>query len=325
MDRLKAIEIDSLTKQLGPVTAIDGIDLAVQPGEVFGLLGPNGAGKSTMIDLVLGLTTPTEGKVLVFGTDVMSDPRSVRRRIGILPENYDVYGAMSGRENLRAFLRLKHTDDNLERLRDAVELSAEAFDRPAGTYSKGMQQRLVLATALAGDPDLLVLDEPMSGLDPKGIALVREIIRERAADGTTVFFSSHRLDEVEAVCDRIGIVNDGRLLSVKDVDALANRADGWERLRLFTDESPDTDLIERLRTVETVSEVRVDGRTLTIDCVAPGAKADVIELTNRACSVRDFELDETALEDVFDATVKYDRSQFPARGTVAGITGKESE
>lgn len=325
MNRPKAIETVSLTKRFGSVTAIESIDLTVRPGEVFGLLGPNGAGKSTMIDLILGLSTPSEGRTLVFGTDMAIDPRPVRRRIGVLPENYDVYEGMSGRENLQAILRLKDADADPDRLRDVVGLGIAAFDRPAGSYSKGMQQRLVLAMALAGDPDLLILDEPTSGLDPEGIALVREIIRERAADGTAVFFSSHRLDEVEAVCDRVGIVNDGRLISVKEVDALTDRADGLARLRLFTDERPDDSLIERLRTVDAVSEVYEDGRTLTVDCTTSGAKADVVELANRACSVRDFELDETALEDVFDATVGNDRSKSSARGVVSSVGGKDSK
>lgn len=320
MNTQNAIETDSLTKRFESVTAIEGIDLAVRAGEVFGLLGPNGAGKSTMIDCILGLTTPTGGQTLVFGTDVASDPRSVRRRIGVLPEDYAVYDGMSGRENLQAILRLKDADDDLERLRERVGLSVEAFDRPAGGYSKGMCQRLVLATALAGDPDLLILDEPMSGLDPEGIALVREIIGECAADGITVFFSSHRLAEVEAVCDRVGIVNDGRLISVEDIDTLTDRAAGSERLRLFTDEPADDKLLERLRAMDTVSGVHVDGETLVVDCATSGAKADVIERTNRACSVRDFELDETVLEDVFDATVKHDRTGS-STNAVAGVAG----
>lgn len=308
MNRQNAIETDALTKQFGPVIAIDGINLAVRAGEVFGLLGPNGAGKSTLIDVILGLKTPTEGQVRVFGTDVMSDPRSVRRRIGVLPENYDTYDGMSGREHLHAFLRLKDASDDAERLRDAVGLSVEAFDRPAGGYSKGMQQRLVLATALAGGPDLLILDEPTSGLDPEGIALVRECIRDRAADGTTTFFSSHRLAEVEAVCDRVGIVNDGRLVSVKDVDTLADRPSGSERLRLFTDEPPNAEVLERVRSIDAVDGIDEDGHTLSVDCTAPAAKADVIELVNHTCSVHDFELDGTDLETVFDATVEHDRS-----------------
>jgi len=307
------------------LTAIESIDFTVQQGEVFGLLGPNGAGKSTIIDLLLGLTSPSEGRVLVFGTNVAVDPRAVRRRIGVVPENYGVYDDMSGRENLQAILRLKDTTDDPERLLEAVGLDGEAFDRPAGSYSKGMVQRLVLAAALAGDPDLLILDEPTSGLDPEGIALVRELVRERADDGTTVFFSSHRLDEVEAVCDRIGIVNDGRLLTVTDVDELADRNDDVKRIRLFTEESPDDDLLDRLQSRDSVARIRADEQTLAVDCKTSSAKADVVELVNQCCSVRDFEVDEATLEDMFDATVERDRSQSRANDSVARFAEGNTE
>lgn len=316
-----AIETYSLTKEFGPVTAIEDVDLTVKTGEVFGLLGPNGAGKSTIIDLVLGLTTPTEGRSLVFGMDVSNEPRTVRRRIGVLPENYHVYDRMTGREQLEAILRLKGADDDPEQLRDEVGLDEEAFDRPAGNYSKGMRQRLVLAMALAGDPDLLILDEPTSGVDPSGIELVRELIQERAVDGTTVFFSSHRLTEVEAVCDRVGIVNDGRLVSVEEVDALADRIDGVRRLRLYTEQPPGDSLLERLQAVDAVEEIRIDGSILSVNCTTSAVKADVIELTNRTCSVQDFELDESALGDVFEATVGRDRTEATPTDATPAVTG----
>ena len=325
VNKSEAIETSSLTKHFGSLTAIESIDFTVQQGEVFGLLGPNGAGKSTIIDLLLGLTSPSEGRVLVFGTNVAVDPRAVRRRIGVVPENYGVYDDMSGRENLQAILRLKDTTDDPERLLEAVGLDGEAFDRPAGSYSKGMVQRLVLAAALAGDPDLLILDEPTSGLDPEGIALVRELVRERADDGTTVFFSSHRLDEVEAVCDRIGIVNDGRLLTVTDVDELADRNDDVKRIRLFTEESPDDDLLDRLQSRDSVARIRADEQTLAVDCKTSSAKADVVELVNQCCSVRDFEVDEATLEDMFDATVERDRSQSRANDSVARFAEGNTE
>lgn len=325
MSTQNVIEVDTLTKQFGSVTAIDGIDFAVRSGEVFGLLGPNGAGKSTTIDLLLGLTAPTEGQVCIFKRDIAEEPRAVRRRIGILPENYDVYDGMTGKEHVRAILRLKNADDDPNDLLETVGLTSEAFDRPAGGYSKGMQQRLALAMALAGDPDLLVLDEPSSGLDPNGIALIRELVSKAAADGTTVFFSSHRLTEVEAVCDRVGIMNDGRLVSIKAVDGLAERTGGTERLRLFTEEPPDSDLLDSLRTDEGIAEVCHDERILTVNCTTPAAKADVVERINRACSVHDFEVDETALEDVFDTIIEGDQFDTTRTGTKADATTGRSK
>ncbi|WP_459194443.1 ABC transporter ATP-binding protein [Halosimplex sp. J119] len=308
METANAVAVEGLRKDFGPVRALDGVDMSVGRGTVYGLLGPNGAGKSTLIDVLLGLTTPTEGRALVFGTSVTADPRTVRDRIGVLPQDYGLYSGLSGRENLRLLQRLKSADGDLDRLLDTVGLDDEAVERPVEGYSTGMRQRLVFAAALAGDPDLLILDEPMSGLDPEGVVLVRELVRERAEAGTTVFFSSHRLAEVEALCDRAAILADGEVVSVEDVDALEQRVGGNKQLRLTTERPADEDTLDRLRSIDGVAAVERDGCALSVACTEPAAKADVIEHANRGCSVVDFEIVETGLEEVFAETVARDRS-----------------
>ncbi len=315
MNTQHAIEIESLSKRFASITALDHIDLTVRTGEVFGLLGPNGAGKTTLIDLLLGLTTPTDGRASVFGTDVESDPASIRQRIGILPEDYSIYRTMTGREQLQAIARLKNGSDDLDRVRNEVGLAIEAFDRPAGEYSKGMQQRLVLAMALLGDPELLILDEPLSGLDPHGIDLVRTLIEDHAASGTTIFFASHRLSEVAAICDRVGILNDGQLVSVVDVETLSERMGTVEQLRLFTETQADSSVLSQLRSIDAISSVHTDGCILTIDCHSSIAKADAIALIHQECSVLDFEVNSSALEDVFAAVVDVDGSKSTAEST----------
>jgi ABC-2 type transport system ATP-binding protein len=301
-----ALAVDSLRKHYGDTVVVEGVDFTVDAGDAFGLLGPNGAGKSTIIDLVLGLATPTAGTVRVFGTDVREAPRTVREHLGVLPERFDLYHGLTGRENLAEFCRLKGVSDDPAALLSQVELDPEAFDRAVATYSKGMRQRLALATALAGDPGLLILDEPTSGLDPSGISLVQDLIADRTAAGTTVFFSSHRLTQVQAVCDRVGVLHDGRFESVGDVEALLERLDGPERLHVSTDRRPDAAVLERLRDTAGVTDVEADDRRVSVGCRESTAKADVVERLNRECDVRDFRVDERTLQHVFDDVLSED-------------------
>lgn len=307
MNRELVLEADGLAKRFGDVTGVESVNFTVGSGEVFGLLGPNGAGKSTTLDLLLGYTEPTAGRAVVFGEDVTEAPRSVRRRTGILPDDYGVYREMSGRTHLETFLRLNDADDDPDRLRERVGLSSEAFERPVGTYSTGMRQRLALATALAGGPELLVLDEPMSGLDPDGITLVRETVRELAATGVSVLLSSHRLGEVEAVCDRVGFLVDGELVSVESVDALAVSG-GSERVEMTLADTVPGGVTDALDDTDGVRVVTTDGRALVVECRTAAEKATALRVVDSSVSVTDFTVTSPDLEDVFRETVSEDRS-----------------
>ncbi|WP_254863940.1 ABC transporter ATP-binding protein [Halovivax gelatinilyticus] len=216
---MSAIELSGVTKRYGGVTALRDIDLTVEHGEVFGFLGPNGAGKSTTIDILLRYTHPTDGRVEVLGHDVDADPVAVRERTGILPEGFAPFETMTGRHHVEYAIEATGADDDPDDLLERVDV-AHAADRPARNYSKGMAQRLTLAMALVGDPDLLILDEPSTGLDPHGVRQMRRIVREERDRGATVFFSSHILEQVEAVADRVAILNEGRLVTVDTIDGL---------------------------------------------------------------------------------------------------------
>ena len=202
--------------------ALKGLDLSVHPGEVFGFLGPNGAGKTTTINVLLGFIPPSRGTAYLFGIDVRQP--IARQRIGYLPEMTYYYKFLTAEELLRFYARIfgiphREADQRIDRLLKLVELEP-ARKRLIRTYSKGMQQRVGLAQALINDPDLLILDEPTSGLDPLGRMKVREIIQRLKNEGKTVFFSSHELGEVETVCDRVAIINQGELKAQGRVDAL---------------------------------------------------------------------------------------------------------
>jgi len=224
---MNAIEINNLFKvfrgkKLARVEALKDLSLAIPKGEVFGFLGPNGAGKSTTIKTLMGLIRPTSGRVRLMGLDV-TDARS-RLLVGFLPENPAFYDFLSAREYLQFVGRTFKMEPAL--LKKRIEEVLERFDlvaaakRPMRGYSKGMVQRLGLAQTLVHDPDLYILDEPMSGLDPLGRALVKDLIKELKQKGKTVFFSSHITSDVESVCDRVGIILKGELQTVESVDTL---------------------------------------------------------------------------------------------------------
>lgn len=202
------------------VTALTGLTLSIARGEVFGFLGPNGAGKSTTIKSIMGLIRPTSGSIITNGL-CFTDPQS-RRQVGYLPENPSFYEFLTGREYLefvgRAFqMPVDVLSQRVSQSLSLLELS-DAADRPMRGYSKGMVQRLGLAQTLLHDPELYVLDEPMSGLDPIGRALVKDIVRDLKRKGKTVFFSTHITADVEAICDRVGIIVGGRLQAVESVE-----------------------------------------------------------------------------------------------------------
>lgn len=203
--------------------ALVGLDLEVRAGEVFGFLGPNGAGKTTTMNVLLGFIPPTSGTASLFGIDVRQP--IARQRIGYLPELTYYYKFLTAEELLRFYAKIfglarAETERRIDELLKLVELES-ARKRPIKSYSKGMQQRVGLAQALINNPDLLILDEPTSGLDPLGRMKVRKIIQRLKNEGKTVFFSSHELGEVEAICDHVAIVHQGELKVVGTVGAIS--------------------------------------------------------------------------------------------------------
>ncbi|MFB6096078.1 MAG: ABC transporter ATP-binding protein [Haloferacaceae archaeon] len=315
---MSVLELDSVTKRYGAVTAVRDLDLSVDAGEVFGLLGPNGAGKSTTIDVVLDFVRPTSGTVRVVGRDPQAAPRAVRERVGVLPEGTGFYDRDTARDHVRFAIGMKRADDDPDRLLERVGI-AHAADRPVGEFSKGMRRRLGLAVALVGAPDLLVLDEPLTGLDPSGARLLREVVREERDRGAAVFFSSHIMDQVEAVCDRVGIVDDGRLVAVDAVDALrANAAP--TTLTLAVEAVPDG-VVDDLRGLDGVADAAAGDGSITVECTDAAAKASAIRRVDAAgASIRDVDAEPPSLEQVFVALTEgraadasADRREVPGR------------
>ncbi len=208
-----AVEVQGLTKRYGEKLAVDTASFSLYPGQMVGLLGPNGAGKTTTLGMLCGLVRPTAGTIRLFGQPLQEGSRDLLRRIGLMPEVAAFYPYLSGRDNLRVLAATYGVDPSqVDDLIDQVGL-AENARRPFKTYSQGMRQLLSLANALLGDPDVLLLDEPTNGLDPFGQQRVHSLLRELSARGKTILLSSHLLRDVEETCERVIIINRGRIVA----------------------------------------------------------------------------------------------------------------
>ena len=254
------IQTDALTKRYGDVMAVDGLSLEVSRGHVFGLLGPNGSGKTTTMGMLLGLVKPTSGNFSLLGANMSN--REALTRTGAIVEFPSFYPHLSGRDNLAYFQEISGTSDpaELDELLDKVGLSERGKDH-FHTYSLGMKQRLGLAHVLLGDPDLLILDEPTNGMDPDGMAEVRDLIRSLGDGERTVLLSSHLLHEVEQVCDSVAILSRGRLVAQGRVDELIHSLAG-EKIRLRTTDNARA--IELISKLDWVADVTSKGESILV-------------------------------------------------------------
>jgi ABC-2 type transport system ATP-binding protein len=227
------IELRGVTKRYRELVAVDNLSLHVSEGEVFGFLGPNGAGKTTTIKMIAGLMRPTEGSILVGGVDVAGDPIRAKALMGFIPDHPFLYEKLTGEEFLRFIGGLYRVDgrelegrvDELFELFGLQDFRHELIE----SYSHGMRQRLVMGSAFLHHPRVLVVDEPMVGLDPRGAQLVKSIFREQCAQGRTVFMSTHTLGVAEEVCDRIGIIHKGELIALGTKEELQKQVNGGEQ------------------------------------------------------------------------------------------------
>ena len=296
------IRTDGLTKRYGHVLAVDGLSLDVPRGRIYGLLGPNGSGKTTLMSMLLGLVRPTAGSFTLFGNSPEQGGLDKElHRIGALIETPTFYPYLSGRNNLAYFQGISGRGDaaELDSLLEQVGLGGRGGDK-FQTYSLGMKQRLGLAYTLLGDPELLVLDEPTNGMDPAGMAEVRDLIRGLARDDRTVILSSHLLNEVEQVCDSVAILSHGRLIAQGDVaELLQERGSPQVRLRT-TDDRKAWEILSALAWVDGVSadngylvaSVEAD-RSWEITAALSRNEVYVAEMTPAQISLEQYFLDVT--------------------------------
>lgn len=278
-----AIETRGLRRHYREVRAVDGLDLRIDEGTVFGLLGPNGSGKTTTILMLMGLTEVTSGTVRVLGLDPVREPLEIKRRVGYMPDSVGFYDDLSARENLRytgklAGLRGGRLEARIGAVLERVRLAAQA-DRPVKAFSRGMRQRLGLAEVLLKEPRVAILDEPTSGLDPQSTHEFLDMIRELKSEGLTILLSSHLLDQVQAVCDRVGLFHKGRMVLEGRVEELAARVLGGG-YRVMLEARGGRELESALRGLPGVNRLETDGGqryTLSAELDVRSAAAAAVE------------------------------------------------
>jgi ABC-2 type transport system ATP-binding protein len=284
------IETDRLTKRYGNARGIEDVSMSVEAGEVFGFLGPNGAGKTTTIRTLLDLLHPTSGSARLFGLDSRRDSLAIRARLGNLAGDFSCDPRLTGRE-LVSFLAEVRGVPNLGRASQLAERFGAELERPLRELSRGNRQKIGLIQAFFHDPGLLILDEPTGGLDPLMQEEFLELLAEERQRGTGVFLSSHELDEVERVCDRVGIIRDGRLVAVEKVAELTGRT--YRHVSLEFDSPVDASEFRRLAGV---SELVADGNRISFK--VEGGLDAVLKAAARH-TVRDLEVAHPTLEEVF--------------------------
>jgi ABC-2 type transport system ATP-binding protein len=315
------IEVENLTKRYGPTLAVSDVSFAVQKGEILGFLGPNGAGKTTTMRVITGYLPPTRGRVRVDGYDVAEEPLEAKRRTGYLPESPPVYPDMTVREYLAFVARIKGVArrEIKSRMDETAEKCAvtDVMDRQIGKLSKGYRQRVGLAQALIHNPDVLILDEPTAGLDPKQIIETRELIKGLAGQHTIVL-STHILPEVSRTCQRVVVINTGKIVAVGTPDELTRRLQGYETV-LLTVEGPAAEIMDRFQRVQGVNWVEpresTDGR-VTLEVHSEKSK-DVRADLARAVVESGWKLFELktsgmSLEDIFLKLTTEDEGEEPA-------------
>ncbi len=303
MGREPAVEIDGLRRSFGEVEAVRGLSLDIWPGETFGLLGPNGAGKTTTIGMLSTLLAPSAGDVRIFGCSLGSQVRRVRNLVGLTPQEISLYPDLDAEENLRFFGRLhgvrgQELRRRSEFLLDLVGLEPRRHDRVA-TYSGGMKRRLNLACSLVHAPKLLLLDEPTVGVDPQSRENIFQAIREIARSGTTVVYTTHYMEEAERLCDRIAIMDEGRVVAVGTLDELLELVGMGEVIEIRSSEP----LLQcgKLESIPNVARVETSERTTRVFVKSAARALGPIGayLVEEDCEVQALEVYTVNLERVF--------------------------
>jgi ABC-2 type transport system ATP-binding protein len=303
---MDVIEVKGLTKKFDREPVLKGIDFAVRKGEVFGFLGPNGAGKTTTMRIILGLLRPTRGQALVLKEN-LDENSELRKRVGVLLEDDGLYPRLSARDNLAYFARLYEVDGIERRINETLELvGLKGREREkVGYYSKGMKRRLGLARAILHRPEILLMDEPSSGLDPEAQKLVRDLIRQLSqVEGVTIFLNSHDLDEVQRICSRVAILQRGEIRALDTVENLT-AAEKREISIIFPDATEAEKGEKTIRALDFITELRRTDNTLGVAMKAGGDTSELLgEVLAKGIKVEEVKKLARSLEDIYLEAVR---------------------
>jgi ABC-2 type transport system ATP-binding protein len=298
------LQVDSLRKEFGELTAVADISFEVLEGEIFGFLGPNGAGKTTSISMICGLLKPTAGEIFVCGKSVLSHPREVKAMMGVVPQEVAIYEELSARENLVFWggifgLKGKALNTRVDKLLEQVGLDDRAKE-PTKNFSGGMKRRLNLAMGLINEPRLILLDEPTVGIDPQARIKILDVVKAIAAEGRTVIYTTHYLEEAEELCDRVAIIDHGKILSLGTVPELQTQL-GEGSLLTVQGSFSGRSLTEAVDGVEGLRPIEIEeGRAmLLVTTEGPGISHCLESLFSKGMTFDDITIKEPNLEDLF--------------------------
>jgi ABC-2 type transport system ATP-binding protein len=298
-----AVTLENVSKKLSKRLILNDVSFNIESGDIFGYLGPNGAGKTTTIRILLGLMTPTAGKLSLLGKDVNID--STREHVGFVLETDGLYDNMTATENLVFYSGLygSRSKERISHVLQLVRLADRAKDK-VGTFSKGMRQRLALARAMVHNPEILILDEPTAGVDPTGQIEVRQIILDMAAEGKTIFFSSHNLDEVQRICNRIALIDRGQIKIYGEKDKL-QRQMGKQEVVIETTDPVSEDIIRGLRELPGLNITEVNGKNIVI-ATDNGLKVpDIVALlVQKGLRLEQVKRREASIEEIYTSILK---------------------
>ena len=296
---MKVIEVKNLVKDFGGRRVLDGISFEVEEGEVFGYLGPNGAGKTTTLRIILGLLNPTSGEAMVMGKNLAEDDEA-RKKIGVVLENDGLYEGLSAFDNLEYYAQLYDVSNRKEKIEDLLRfVGLYGRNEKVGFFSKGMIRKLAIARAIINDPEVLFLDEPSAGLDPEAQRMVRNLILELSKEGKTVFLNSHDLDEVQRICDRIAILQRGKIMVCDAVKSLRRKFSGPRVIISTSDNKSAGRAFEILNPLDFVSNCEIDGKKISLMLKENKQSSLFRKLSENGVEIEEIRKVEVTLEDIY--------------------------